>query len=238
MGSTNEEYSVDDEIAQFFEKTSASRSECDARAKELVGGNVNAVVVQGVCSYSVYAGPKDEFVVQFRLKSLELRAETVTLARDIYGPLVPTTTFKGQIGEDFDTKEPLYVYVMTRVQGISHLDFILAHNVPENAREWFAWRKNLIADVARYVWLYSPSSLMLILCYVGSLLSHGRPHSIPTKLAAMTFAIDMRKIYGCCCPRCRSASATSSNTLSRCSPQFSLSQWYSSMKTLEPVTLW
>lgn len=154
MGFIHEAYSVDDEITQFFQKTSTSRSECDARAKELVGGNVNPVVVQGVCSYSVYAGPKDEFVVQFRLKSLELRAETADLARDIYGPLVPTTTFKGQIGENVETKEPLYIYVMSRVQGVSHLDFILSHNVPENAPEWFAWRKNLIVDVARYIWLY------------------------------------------------------------------------------------
>ncbi|KXX83352.1 hypothetical protein MMYC01_200087 [Madurella mycetomatis] len=147
---SNQEYSVDQEIAYFFEKTSATRSACNARAKELVGGNVTPVAVQGVCSYSVYAGPNDDFVVQFRLKSLELRMETVNLARDMYGSLTPQVSFKGQIGEDVDGKEPLYVYVMSRVQGISHLDFILAHSLPENSPQNFTWRKNLIADVARF----------------------------------------------------------------------------------------
>lgn len=147
---SNQEYSVDQEIAYFFEKTSATRSACNTRAKELVGGNVTPVAVQGVCSYSVYAGPNDDFVVQFRLKSLELRMETANLARDIYGSLIPQVSFKGQIGEDIDGKEPLYVYVMSRVQGISHLDFILAHSLPDNSPENFTWRKNLIADVARY----------------------------------------------------------------------------------------
>lgn len=144
-----EEYSVDQEIADFFNKTSATRSACDARATELVGGSVTPVAVQGVCSYSVYAGPNHDFVVQFRLKSLELRAETARLAREVYGSLAPQVSFNGQIGEDIDGKEPLYVYVMSRVRGTSHLDFILAHGLPQNSPENFPWRKNLIADVAR-----------------------------------------------------------------------------------------
>jgi hypothetical protein len=150
MSSSDQEYSVAQEIAHFFEKTSTTRSACDARAKEFVGGNVIPVAVQGVCSYSVYAGPNDDIVVQFRLKSLELRMETVSLARDIYGSLAPQVSFKGQIGEDIGGKEPLYIYVMNRVQGISHLDFILGHSLTENSPENFAWRENLIADVARY----------------------------------------------------------------------------------------
>ena len=102
MSSSNEEYSVDQEFALFFEKTVATRSECDSRAEELVGGNVVPVAVQGVCSYSVYAGLHNDFVVQFRLRSLELREEIASLARRIHGPLVPQVSFKGQIGEDID----------------------------------------------------------------------------------------------------------------------------------------
>ncbi len=93
MASTYSEYSIDAEIASFFSKTSATRSACDARAKELAGGNVVPVKVQGACSYSVYAGVDLEYVVQFRLKSLDLRAETTTLARNVYGSLVPEVAF-------------------------------------------------------------------------------------------------------------------------------------------------
>ena len=150
MSSSNQEYSVDQEIADFFEKTSINRSACDVCAKELAGGNVTPVAVQGTCSYSVYAGSNDDFVVQFRLRSLKLRTETASLARDIYGSLAPQVSFKGQIGEDTNEKESLYIYVMSRVQGVSHLDFILARSQPENSPESFTWRKNLIADIARY----------------------------------------------------------------------------------------
>lgn len=153
MASNNQEYSVDLEIVQFFGKTSATRPECDAFAKQLVGGNVVPVAVQGVCSYTVYAGQNQDFVVQFRLKSLTLSLETATLARQIYGSLTPEVAFHGRLGRETDVngKEPLHVYVMTRIPGISHLDFILSHDVPENSPEWFAWRKFLLTDMARLV---------------------------------------------------------------------------------------
>jgi hypothetical protein len=87
------------------------------------------VTVQGNCGYSVYAGPEFEFVVQFRLKSLMLKSEIAAMAREIYGFLAPNATFHGQLGDD--SKEPLFVYVMNRIQGISHLAFVLANGFPE-----------------------------------------------------------------------------------------------------------
>jgi len=142
------EYSLDIAIAEFFSQTSATREVCDTKAKDLVGGKVVPVTVQGNCSYSVYAGPECEFVVQFRLKSLMLKSEIVALAREIYGSLAPNASFHGQLGED--GKEPLFVYVMNRIQGISYLDFVLADGFPENSDENFVWRKTLMSDVARY----------------------------------------------------------------------------------------
>ncbi|KAI1123160.1 hypothetical protein F5Y10DRAFT_252364 [Nemania abortiva] len=152
MASINQEYSVDLEIALFFGQTSATQPQCDASAKQLIGGNVVPVAVQGVCSYTVYAGQNQEFVVQFRLKSLSLNLETVTLARKIYGSLAPDVSFHGQLGGETggNGKEPLYIYVMTRIPGISHLDFILSHDVPENSPEWFTWRDSLLTDMARF----------------------------------------------------------------------------------------
>jgi hypothetical protein len=51
-------YSLDIAIAEFFSQTSATREACDIKAKDLVGGQVVPVTVQGDCSYSVYAGPE------------------------------------------------------------------------------------------------------------------------------------------------------------------------------------
>ncbi|KAI9835329.1 MAG: hypothetical protein M1819_002473 [Sarea resinae] len=152
MASSNLEYSVDEEIADFFAQTTATRSACDTFAREHLGGNTVPVAVQGVCSYTVYAGPSAEFVVQFRLKSLQLRMETANLARTIYGHFAPEVTFRGQIGEDADSKEPLYIYVMSRIPGITYLDFILAHNghVSENSAEFSSWRKNLVIGIAKF----------------------------------------------------------------------------------------
>lgn len=147
--STDQEYSLNATIADFFMQTSATCEACDAKAKELVGGTVVPVTVQGNCSYFVYAGPELEFVVQFRLKSLMLRPEISALAREVYGFLAPNVSFHGQLGDD--SKEPLFVYVMSRVQGISHLDFILANSVLRDSDQNREWRKTLMTDVARCV---------------------------------------------------------------------------------------
>ena len=205
MSSGNQEYSVDQEIVNFFNKSSATRSACDERAKELVGGNSTPVAVQGACSYSVYAGPSDNFVVQFRLRSLQLKTETSRLARETYGPLAPRVSFEGQVGEDIDMKEPLYTYVMSRIRGISHLDFILAHDLPQNSPENFAWRKTLIADVARYARL-TLLSLNAHWYRAGSLYRHGRPHRLSIKPIARTFVIDSRLNCGSCSPLYQTAS--------------------------------
>jgi hypothetical protein len=149
MATTYAEYSVVSEIEGFFKKTSATRAACDARATELAGENVVPVDVQGVCSYSVYAGPELEYVVQFRLESLALRTEVTSLATEVYGSLAPKVSFEGKVGDG--GKEPLYVYLMSRVRGMTHLDFILAHGFPENSPDNFSWRQNLIGDIAQCV---------------------------------------------------------------------------------------
>lgn len=146
---TSANYCVDSEIEAFFTKTSATRRACDTRAKELVGGGeVVPVDVQGACSYTVYAGPELEYVVQFRLESLALKTDITSLATEIYGSLVPKVSFEGKLGDD-GGKEALFVYLMTRVRGRTHLDFVLAHGFPENSPDIFAWRKNLMGDIAQ-----------------------------------------------------------------------------------------
>lgn len=117
------------------QKTTATRSACDSFARAHVGGDVVPVAVQGVCSCTVYAGDNAEFVVQFRLASLQLSMKIAKLARSIYGQFAPQVTVLGQIGEVTENKEALYISVISRLRGISYLDLILAYNslVPENS---------------------------------------------------------------------------------------------------------
>ncbi|CAK7207610.1 hypothetical protein SEUCBS139899_010420 [Sporothrix eucalyptigena] len=162
-------YSVDEEIASFFDKTTTTREACDAFAISF-GGCSTPVDIQGVCSYTVYAGSRSEFVVQFRLKSLKLSLEISHIARLIYGDFVPRVEYRGQLGEDRvteneevaaterkdsktkGTKEALFIYVMDRIPGITQLDFVLAHNaeIPEASPGFAQWRMNLTIGVAKF----------------------------------------------------------------------------------------
>ncbi|KAF2758719.1 hypothetical protein EJ05DRAFT_492862 [Pseudovirgaria hyperparasitica] len=142
-------YSLDNTIGKFFAQTSATREACDTKARDLVGGTIVPIAVQGNCSYSVYAGAKSEFVVQFRLKSLMLDLEIAALARKIYGSWAPSVAFHGEMGEKGE-RELLSVYVMDRVPGVSYLDFMLVNGFPENSDENFMRRKILMVDVARF----------------------------------------------------------------------------------------
>ncbi|CAG8930991.1 unnamed protein product [Penicillium salamii] len=142
-------YSAEDRTAEFFAQTTTTQAKCNTRARELVGGDVIPVSIQGSCSYTVYAGTKQEFVVQFRLRPVLLEMKTVALARQIYGSLVPWTTCHGQMGDIVDGKECVIIYVMDRVQGVSQLEFQLSRD-ETNSLEFFAWRQNLVSDLAKF----------------------------------------------------------------------------------------
>lgn len=123
--------------------------------RQLVGSQrVVAIAIQGACSYSVYAGDNLEYVVQCRLRSLALKTEVSELATEIYGSLVPTVFFKGVLGdatEDVKTgdREPLYVYLMSRMPGITQLDFVLSQDFSQDSPEYFPLRQKFIGDVAQ-----------------------------------------------------------------------------------------
>ncbi|KAI1418935.1 hypothetical protein F5Y12DRAFT_789479 [Xylaria sp. FL1777] len=149
MSATYPEYNAASEIEAFFTKTSATRTMCDARALELAGGNVVPVDIQGACSYSVYAGPQLEYVVQFRLESLALKSEVTSLATKVHGSLAPRVSFEGKVGDG--EQEPLYVYLMSRIRGVSHLEFILSNGSPEDSPENYTWRQTIISDIATFL---------------------------------------------------------------------------------------
>ncbi|KAF4547157.1 Hypothetical protein D9617_56g096200 [Elsinoe fawcettii] len=139
-------YSLEAELALFFDKVAVTRTECDDKARQLVGGRVIPVPIQGVCSYTVYAGWRNDKVVQFRLRSLALPLETVHLARQIHGSLVPQTTAMGCLGGS-DDKQDVLVYVLDRAQGITRLEFILACPFSEASQEYRQLRLSLLKDI-------------------------------------------------------------------------------------------
>jgi hypothetical protein len=144
-------YNLNEQLEAFFSATSVSRSVCDSLARDIAGEDTAPIPVeiQGNCSYSVYAGRNLELVIQFRLKSLSVDVLKAQLAKTVHGGLAPDCSFQGQVGDYEEHKEPLSVYEMTRVRGISHLDFVLANGYPENTQINFTRRKTLITDVAR-----------------------------------------------------------------------------------------
>ncbi|VUC30319.1 unnamed protein product [Clonostachys rosea] len=142
-------YSAETTINNFFAKASTTRAECEAQAVKLTGGKAVLVAIQGDCNYSVYSGPELEYVVQFRLKPLEVKMTTATLASQIYGKFAPIIDPERQIGDEIAGKEPLCIYVMSRVKGISYLDLMLASENLENSPAAFAARKTLMTGVAK-----------------------------------------------------------------------------------------
>ncbi|KAM3516438.1 hypothetical protein NHJ13051_009914 [Beauveria bassiana] len=148
------EYAVDDEIAVFFQKTTATRSECEVKARELTTSDrVEPVAIQGVCSYTMYAGNRLEYVVQCRLSSLALKTGISDLATAVYGSFAPSVSLHGQLGtsqEGASNKEPLLVYLMTRMPGITQLDFVLSRPVAQSSAEFFPFRRNFFTGVASF----------------------------------------------------------------------------------------
>lgn len=150
-------YNVEEEIAAFFKKTTASRANCEEKARSLTGSDrVLAIPIQGSSSYSMYAGASLEHVVQCRPRSLALKMDMYDLARNIHGPLVPAVQSHGELGgsdaneeDQNDGREPLVVYLMTRLPGVTELDFALSRNVSQDCPEFFPFRQNLFTDLAR-----------------------------------------------------------------------------------------
>ncbi|KAL9098652.1 MAG: hypothetical protein Q9163_005729 [Psora crenata] len=141
------EYSLEDTIAKFFTKTSATREACDEKAASLLGGSISPAPIQGDCSYTVYGGAHSEFVAQFRVQSLSLRLQTAALARKIHGNLVPTITYHGQLGDI--SQETASVYCLERTPGISYIEFRLANTYAEDSKYNVALRAGLMVDLAR-----------------------------------------------------------------------------------------
>lgn len=54
------------------------------------------------------------------------------------------------MGRKIEQKEPLLVYVMSRIRGVTLLDFKISHESLITSQERQECRRNLMGDVARY----------------------------------------------------------------------------------------
>lgn len=144
----NQTYSLEDSMASFFSTYGVERNICDAKSIELVGGSAIPVSIQGNCSYSVYAGPSSEFVVQYRPESLPVDIEIIRRARDIHGLKVPLMEEQGRLDAS-GKKGALIIYVMPRVQGMSYLEFVRKQGI-SGSPSILRWRSTFIKDAARY----------------------------------------------------------------------------------------
>lgn len=179
-----------------------------------------------------------------------LKSEIVALAREIYGSLAPNASFHGQLGED--GKDPLFVYVMNRIPGISHLDFVLTNGFPENSDDNFLWRKTLMSDVAR-LWF----SLRLSLYFENRTIKmplHPLQENAnwlqffcpllesPSKgliqITARIYAENIPRICNCYFTTCHLAFTRSFKNALIQWMQFSLCQWFFSIAILVPLILW
>ncbi|KAJ5710179.1 hypothetical protein N7493_009771 [Penicillium malachiteum] len=70
--------------------------------------------MQGVCSYTVVAGPGQSKIVQFRDENSAIDTNRLILAKTVHPEFVATCKDLGLIGD----QRPLYVYVMNNCQGL------------------------------------------------------------------------------------------------------------------------
>lgn len=110
---------------------------------------------QGYCSYTLCLN--DSHVVQFRPRAHQLNTTLALLAREVYGVLAPETRFLGVLpvpssDGSLEPSEPLAVYSMTCMPGVSLTDF--RRNAPlggRSAGEVRLQRAILVRDFARFL---------------------------------------------------------------------------------------
>lgn len=151
MATVDVEFPSGNTTASFFGHTSATQADCESHVAALAEGKAVPATVQGPHSYTVFAGPDLESVVQFRPKSSPLPTESTVLARKIYGDLAPSVSFEGTIGDETSgsDKEPLLVYKMNRIPGATYQEFIGASDTLDNSVEASSYRKTLMVDLAK-----------------------------------------------------------------------------------------
>ncbi|OOQ84384.1 hypothetical protein PEBR_30716 [Penicillium brasilianum] len=133
-------YSPDGAIDEFFNSnTTVTRQQCDEFAISHAGGVSTALQMQGVCSYTVAAGPKKSKVFQFRDENSTIDMGKISLAKAIHPEFVASCKYLGTMGNS----RPIYIYEMEHLPGTAH---IMARIPPDDMSR----QHNTIKDFARF----------------------------------------------------------------------------------------
>lgn len=138
--------SLDNSIAKFLSTQSdTTREECDRVAHLILSANASPVSMQGCFSYTIADHSR---LVQFRNPDFPLDIEVLRQARSIHGPLVPATTYHGQIGKG----RPLLVYIIEKLPGITYMEYDVRSGLDQSLDEHqFKRQQTLVEKFARYV---------------------------------------------------------------------------------------
>lgn len=145
-------YSIDQEIADFFAKTTVTHSECDTFAKSVSAETSFLSLFKVYTAIQSTLGPIPNLLFSSVLRPSNWVLYRLQISLEAFTDNSPRSEISGTDRRVIEGKELLHMYFTSRVQGISSLDFILAHNtqVPENSPQSSSWRKTLVADIAKY----------------------------------------------------------------------------------------
>ncbi|KAJ5746119.1 hypothetical protein N7520_011301 [Penicillium odoratum] len=100
----------------FSSNTTVTRHEYDEFAISRAGGVSTALQMQGVCSYTVTAGPNKFKLIQFREENSTIGVGNVSLGKIVHPEFVASCKYLGTMGDS----RPLYIYEMDKLPGTSH----------------------------------------------------------------------------------------------------------------------
>ncbi|GAP89016.1 putative protein kinase-like domain [Rosellinia necatrix] len=133
----------------FGGRKSPTQMQCDKIAQSVSGAlTVNPVDSPGSMSYTVICNGRpglQDLIVSFREPEAMLNEETVKLAKEIHGDLVPESTCHGNV---MGANPPLSIYSMPYLRGSACIE-VLAFQVEMNSDEE-AKHKVFIRHLARY----------------------------------------------------------------------------------------
>lgn len=133
-------YSLDGAIDDFFSSnTTVARQQCDDFAISRAGGVSTPLQMQGVCSYTVTAGPNKSRLFQFRDEDSTIDIGNIRLAKAVHPEFVASCKYLGTMGDS----RPLHIYEMENLTGTAH---IMADIPPDDMSR----QRNTIKDLARH----------------------------------------------------------------------------------------
>ncbi|KAJ5129706.1 uncharacterized protein N7515_005745 [Penicillium bovifimosum] len=131
-------YNTDNAIGAFFNSTTATRQQCDEVAISRAGGVPTALQMQGVCSYTVTAGPDNSKLFQFRDENSPIDMGNIALAKATHPEFVSSCKYHGTLGDS-----SVHIYEMECLPGTAH---ITAGIPPDDMSRQY----NTIKDFARF----------------------------------------------------------------------------------------